>query len=151
MWNVVEVHWMKLISIIPGLAFMCFASQALARCPDRTALPWAISDQQGATQSIFIPTTKSVVSYRICVSARASTARNSSPTRRSNVDGLTLRLACGIDGQEMGAPCVSLPLKKAGTCLDVKTEGAIVLVRSAGGAKGRAEGVACRIEKLQVR
>jgi hypothetical protein len=80
------------------------------------------------------------------VSLRASSPRNSTRWLRSNVDGLTLRLACGIDGRDMGPPCVSLPLKKAGTCVDVRTEGTIVLVRTAGAGRGRAEGVACPIE-----
>jgi hypothetical protein len=137
---------MKFISIIPALAVMIVTSPVSARCPARSSFPWAISDQQGASQSIFIPTTKAVAAYRICVSLRASSSRNSTRWLRSNVDGLTLRLACGIDGRDMGPPCVSLPLKKAGTCVDVRTEGTIVLVRTAGAARGRAEGVACPIE-----
>jgi hypothetical protein len=80
------------------------------------------------------------------VSMRASSSRSSSRSRRSNVDGLTLRLACGVDGRGMGPRCVSLPLNKAGTCVDVRTDGAIVLMRTAGAASGRAEGVACPIE-----
>ena len=106
-----------------------------------------ISDEQDASQSIFIPTTKAVAAYRICVSLRANSSRNSPRSRRSNVGGPTLRLACGIDGRDMGPPCVTLPLKKAGTCVDVRTEGTIVLVRTAGAAGGRAEGVACPIEQ----
>jgi hypothetical protein len=137
---------MKFISIIPALAVMIVTPPASARCPAGSSFPWAISDQQGASQSIFIPTTKAVVAYRICVSVRARSSRNSSLTRRSNVDGLTLRLACGIDGKDMGPRCVSLPVNKAGTCVDVRTEGAIVLMRTAGAASGRAEGVACPIE-----
>lgn len=137
---------MKFISIIPALAVMIVTSPVSARCPVRSSFPWAISDQQGASQSIFIPTTKAVAAYRICVSLRASSPRNSTRWLRSNVDGLTLRLACGIDGRDMGPPCVSLPLKKAGTCVDVRTEGTIVLVRTAGAGRGRAEGVACPIE-----
>jgi hypothetical protein len=137
---------MKFISIIPALAVMIVTSPVSARCPVRSSLPWAISDQQGASQSIFIPTTKAVAAYRICVSLRGSSSRHSSRSRRSNVEGLTLRLACGIDGTDMEPPCVSLPLKKAGTCVDVRTEGTIVLVRTAGVAGGRADGVACPIE-----
>ena len=137
---------MKLISIIPALAVMIVTSPVSARCPARSSFPWAISDQKGASQAIFIPTAKAVAAYRICVSKRASSLRSSSRSRRSNVDGLTLRLACGIDGRDMGPRCVSLPLKKAGTCVDVRTEGAIVLVRTAETASGRAEGVACQIE-----
>ena len=83
---------------------------------------------RGASQSIFIPRTKAVAAYRICVSLRASSSRNSSRSRRSNVDGPTLRPACGIDGRDMGPPCVSLPLNKAGTCVDVRTEGTIGLI-----------------------
>jgi hypothetical protein len=111
---------------------------------ERSSLPWAISDQQGASQSIFIPTTKTVAAYRICVNKRAR--GNALRWRRSNVDGLTVRLACGIDGRDMGPLCVSLPLKKAGICVDVRTEGTIALVRTEGAASGRAEGVACPIE-----
>jgi len=137
---------MKFTTIIPALAVMIVTSPISARCPARSSFPWAISDQEGASQSIFIPTTKAVVAYRICVSMRSSSARNSSRTRRSNVEGLTLRLACGTDGRDMGPRCVSLPLNKAGTCVDVRTEGAIVLMRTAGTASGRAQGVACPIE-----
>lgn len=136
----------KFSSIIPALAVMMVASPISARCPAGSSFPWAISGQQEASQSIFIPTTKAVAAYRICVSKRTSSSRNSSRWRPSNVDGLTLRLACGIDGRDTGPPCVSLPLKKAGTCVDVRTEGAIVLVRTGGAASGRAEGVACPIE-----
>ena len=137
---------MKIISIIPALAVMIVTSSVSARCPVRSSFPWAISDQQGASQAIFIPTTKAVAAYRICVSMRASSSRSSSRSRRSNVDGLTLRLACGVDGRGMGPRCVSLPINKAGTCVDVRTDGAIVLMRTAGAASGRAEGVACPIE-----
>ena len=137
---------MKLIAIIPALAVMIVVSPLSARCPARASFPWAISDHQGASQAIFIPTTKAVSAYRVCVNKRSSGSRSSSRTRRSNVDGLNLRLACGIDGKDMGPPCVNLPLNKAGTCVDVRTEGAIVLMRTAGAASGRAEGVACPIE-----
>ena len=137
---------MKFNTIIPALAVMIVTSPVSARCPARSSFPWAISDQEGASQAIFIPTTKAVAAYRICVSMRSSSARNSSRTRRSNVDGLTLRLACGIDGKDTGPRCVNLPLNKAGTCVDVRTEGAIVLMRTAGAASGRVEGVACPIE-----
>jgi hypothetical protein len=137
---------MKFILIIPALAVMIVTSPVSARCPVRSSFPWAISDQQGASQAIFIPTTKAVAAYRICASMRASGSRNSSRSRRSNVDGLTLRLASGIDGTDMGPRCVGLPVNKAGTCVDVRTEGAIVLMRTAGAVSGRAEGVACPIE-----
>jgi hypothetical protein len=86
-----------------------------------TLFPWAISDQQGASQSKFIPTTKAGAAYRICGSLRADSSRNSTRWLRSNVDGLTLRLACEIDGRDMGPLCVGMPLKKAGTCVDVRT------------------------------
>jgi len=49
---------MKFISIIPALAVMIVTSPVSARCPARSSFPWAISDQQGASQSIFIPTTR---------------------------------------------------------------------------------------------
>jgi hypothetical protein len=114
---------MKFISIIPALAVMIVTSPVSACCPVRSSFPWAISDQQGASQAIFIPTMKAVAAYRIYVSMRASSSRNSSRWRRSNVDGLTPRLACGIDGRDMGPRCVSLPVNKAGTCVDVRTEG----------------------------
>jgi len=52
---------MKFISIIPALAVMIVTSPISARCPARSSL--AISDQQGASQSIFIPTTKAVAAY----------------------------------------------------------------------------------------
>jgi len=137
---------MKFITIIPASAAMIVASPLSARCPAGSSFPWAISDQQGASQSIFIPTTKAVAAYRICVNKRSSSSHSSSRTRRSNVAGLILRLACGIDGKDMGPRCVNLPLNKAGTCVDVRTEGAIVLMRTAGAVSGRAEGVACPIE-----
>jgi hypothetical protein len=47
----------------------------------------------------------------------------------------------------MGPRCVSLPLNKAGTGVDVRTVGAIVLMRTEGVASGRAAGVACPIEQ----
>jgi hypothetical protein len=132
---------MKFISIISALAVMIVTSPVSA--PFVRYARRSHGYLRGASQSIFIPRTKAVAAYRICVSLRASSSRNSSRSRRSNVDGPTLRPACGIDGRDMGPPCVSLPLNKAGTCVDVRTEGTIGLIRTAG---GRAEGVACPIE-----
>ena len=137
---------MRVIAIASLVGLVFFASPALARCPAGSSFPWNVSDQQGASQTLFVPTTKTVVTYRVCVSERVGNFRNSRRARKSNVDGLALRLACGIDGKDMTPPCVTLPLTKTGTCTDVRTEGTIILIRTDKGSKGRAEGVACRIE-----
>jgi hypothetical protein len=75
------------------------------------SFPWTISDQQGASQAIFIPTTKTVVALRICVSQRLGTNRRHSRARQSNVGGLIVRLAYGLDGKETAPPRVSMQLK----------------------------------------
>jgi hypothetical protein len=137
---------MKFVSIILAIGFVFFGSSAFARCPERSSFPWAVSDQKGASQALFIPTTKTVVTYRICVSQHVGPSRRHSRARQSNVKGLVARLACGIDGKETAPPCISLPLNKAGTCLDVRTEGAILLMRIAKSTGGRAEGITCRTE-----
>ncbi len=137
---------MRVTAIASLVGLVLLASPAVARCPANSSFQWTVSDQQGASQTIFVPTTKTVATYRICVSERVGNFRNSRRARKSNVDGLVLRLACGIDGQNMTPPCVSLPLNKRGSCTDVRTEGTIILIRTDKGSSGRAEGAACRIE-----
>ncbi len=137
---------MKLTSVIAATGLALSGSSAFARCPDRAAFAWTVSDQQGASQPIFIPTTKTVVTYRICVNRRVGTNRTTARARQSNINGLVVRLACGLDGKELAPPCISTPLNEAGRCLDVRTEGTIFLTRTAEGSTGPAQGITCRIE-----
>jgi hypothetical protein len=85
------------------------------------------------------------VAYRICVRPRVGTNRTTARARRSDINGLVVRLGCGLDGKAMAPPCVSVPLNGTGRCLDVRTEGTIFLTR-AEGSSGPAEGITCRIE-----
>ncbi len=137
---------MKRTSVILATGLMFAGSSAFANCPDRSALLWTVAGQQGASQPIFIPTTKTVVAYRICVRPRVGTNRTTARARRSDINGLVVRLGCGLDGKETAPPCISTPVNKAGRCLDVRTEGTIVLTRTGDSRVGLAEGIACRVE-----
>jgi hypothetical protein len=137
---------MKFTSVIVTTGLTLSGSSAFARCPDRAAFPWTVSDQQGASQPLFIPTTTTVVTYRICVNRRVGTNRTTARAPQSNINGLVVRLACGLDGKEMAPPCISVPLNETVRCLDVRTEGTIFLTRTAENSTGPAEGITCRTE-----
>lgn len=137
---------MNSTSITLAAAALFVSSPVWAQCPDRSAITWTISERHDAAQSIFIPTTKTVADYRICVKERVGSARNSFREPQSNVESLQIRIACGANGRDMMPPCVSIPMVKPGSCTDVRTEGTIWLLRSAKSAAGRAEGTACRVK-----